>query len=170
MKEKKDPAWLAYVEENGICSSVTWPRMQNVLQGYDGYEPLEGNLLYYRTNFVGLSGSRDQLYYDLTEKCIPMLCVKEGTHVLKEATEEFRIYTDGEEKGYTCVYFDVFGMDYDLFVERLEQLQGPKALYIFALGDQVDERELMDVEDYRIEPIPYRILELYKKVVRLSKE
>ena len=78
-----------------------------------------------------------------------MLCVKEGTHVLKEATEEFRIYTDGEEKGYTCVYFDVFGMDYDLFVERLE---------------------LMDVEDYRIEPIPYRILELYKKVVRLSKE
>ena len=99
-----------------------------------------------------------------------MLCVKEGTHVLKEATEEFRIYTDGEEKGYTCVYFDVFGMDYDLFVERLEQLQGPKALYIFALGDQVDERELMDVEDYRIEPIPYRILELYKKVVRLSKE
>ncbi len=170
MKEKKDPAWLDYAEENGICSSVTWPRMQNVLQGYDGYEPLEGNLLYYRTNFVGLSGSRDQLYYDLTEKCIPMLCVKEGTHVLKEATEEFRIYTDGEEKGYTCVYFDVFGMDYDLFVERLEQLQGPKALYIFALGDQVDERELMDVEDYRIEPIPYRILELYKKVVRLSKE
>ena len=61
-------------------------------------------------------------------------------------------------------------MDYNLFVERLEQLQGPKALYIFALGDQVDERELMDVEDYRIEPIPYRILELYKKVVRLSKE
>ena len=170
MKEKKDPAWLDYAEENGICSSVTWPRMQNVLQGYDEYEPLEGNLLYYRTNFVGLSGSRDQLYYDLTEKCIPMLCVKEGTHVLKEATEEFRIYTDGEEKGYTCVYFDVFGMDYDLFVERLEQLQGPKALYIFALGDQVDERELMDVEDYRIEPIPYRILELYKKVVRLSKE
>ena len=25
MKEKKDPAWLAYVEENGICSSVTCP-------------------------------------------------------------------------------------------------------------------------------------------------
>ena len=45
-----------------------------------------------------------------------------------------------------------------------------KALYIFSLGNVVDEEPLNNVKNYTIEPIPYKIIELYNQLVELSKE
>ena len=170
IKQNKDIVWVDYLNKNGICSTVTYPRMKNIIHGYDNFEPLMGNLIYYKTTFVDITGSKDQLYYDLTDKCIPMLCVKEDTHILVEENEEYKIYTDNGNTKYTCVYFDAFGLNYDAFIEKLETIEGYKSLYIFTLGNEVNENELIDVENYSIEPIPYKILELYKRIVSLSKE
>lgn len=169
-KKNNNSQWLKYIEENGICSSITYPRMNNVINGYTNKKALGGNLLYFKTDFVEMSSSRDQLYYDLTEKCIPMLCVKENTHISVEKNIEYNIYTNEEKNKYTCVYFDAFGSNYLEFIKTIEQIDEYKSLYIFTLGNEINQNELVDVKNYEVEPIPYKILELYNKIIDLSKE
>lgn len=169
-KKKSNEKWMKYIDEKGICNIITYPRMNNVIKGYANKKGLGGNLLYFRTEFVEVSGSKDQLYYDLTEKCIPMLCVKENTHVLFKKDNEYCIYSNEEKSKYTCVYFDAFGYNYDKFINDIENIYEFKALYIFTLGNEINQNELVDVHNYEVEPIPYKILELYNKIIDLSRE
>lgn len=161
--------------ENKICEDVTYPRLKTVITGIrkDGSKYSDGinsNLKYFKTNFVENSVTRDQLYYDLTEKCIPMLCVKENTFEEIEITKEYAIYSNKEKTNYTCVYFDIFGTEYDKFKDKIKNINEHKALYIFTLGEYINTEELKELKNYSIEPIPYRILDLYKKVVKMCKE
>lgn len=156
--------------ENNICEEVTYPRLFRSINGYKELAPLGGNLKYFKTDFVDNAGTRDQLYYDLTEKCIPMLCLKEDTFNQLELNEEYAIFTNEETNKYTCVYFDIFGNKYNEFIDKLEEIGQQKSLYIFALGDYVNTDDLKEVKNYTIEAIPYRILDLYKKVIKMSKE
>ena len=121
IKEKPNESWKQYTNENGICTSVTYPRMKNVIEGYKGKPGLKGTLRYYNTEFVENNVTRDQIYYDLTEKCIPMLCIKEDTYKEIEKTEEYTIYSNNEENKYTCVYFDTIGNRYDEFIEKVKK-------------------------------------------------
>ncbi len=161
---------MKFIEEKGICNSITYPRINNVINGYKNKKGLVGNLLYFKTEFVEVNGSKDQLYYDLTEKCIPMLCIKENTHVLVRKDNEYCIYSNEEKTKYTCVYFDVFGNNYNKFINDIENIYEFKALYIFTLGNEINQNELVDVHNYEVEPIPYKILELYNKIIDLSRE
>ena len=156
--------------ENNICEEVTYKRLKNVMCGYNDKPALGGNLKYYKTEFVDFTGTRDQLYYDLTEKCIPMLCVKGNTYNKIESNKEYAIFTNNDNTKYSCVYFDIFGLKYDEFIEKIESINGEKLLYIFTLGDYVNTENLKNVDNYTIEPIPYKIVELYKKIVKMSKE
>lgn len=156
--------------ENNICEEITYKRLQNVINGYGGKKGYGGNLIYYKTEFVDSNGTKDQLYYDLTEKCIPMLCLKDDTMEKVESNNEYVIFTNSEKSKYSCVYYDIFGKKFNDFIEKIKNIKEFKELYIFTLGDYVNESDLKGVENYSIEPIPYRIVELYKKVVKLSKE
>ena len=169
-KKKNNKKWLKFIEEKGICNSITYPRINNVINGYRSKKGLGGNLLYFKTEFVEVNGSKDQLYYDLTEKCIPMLCIKENTHVLVRKDNEYCIYSNEEKTKYTCVYFDAFGNNYNKFINDIENIYEFKALYIFTLGNEINQNELVDVHNYEVEPIPYKILELYNKIIDLSRE
>lgn len=161
--------------ENKICEEITYPRCSTVITGLrkDGSKYSNGkkaNLRYFKTDFVDYRGTKDQLYYDLTEKCISMLCVKGKTFDKVEANEEYVIYTSKNKDQYSCVYFDLFGTKYDEFISKIKSIKENKLLYIFTLGDYIDTDSLKEVQNYKIEPIPYKIIELYKKVVKLSKE
>ena len=156
--------------ENNICEEITYKRIKNVLKGYENHEPLDGTLRYFKTDFVKNEGTRDQLYYDLTEKCVPMLCVKEGTFDVIIKNEQYAIYTNKDKGKYTCVYFDTFGNKYDEFLDKVEGLKNEKVLYIFSLGNKIEEPRLEKLQNYKIEAIPQRIYNLYKKIVKLSKE
>ena len=156
--------------ENNICEEITYKRLKNVMCGYNDKPALGGNLKYYKTEFVDFTGTRDQLYYDLTEKCIPMLCVKGNTYNKVESNKEYAIFTNNDNTKYSCVYFDIFGLKYDEFITKVENIKGEKLLYIFTLGDYVNTENLKNIDNYTIEPIPYKIVELYKKIVKMSKE
>ena len=156
--------------ENNICENVTYKRLKNAICGHENFEPLKGNLKYYKTDFVDNNGTRDQLYYDLTEKCIPMLCVKSGTYELIEKTKEYAIYSNENRTEYSCVYFDIFGESYDKFIEKVKGINEHKNLYIFSLSEYVNEENFDGITNYSIEAIPYKILDLYKNVVKMSKE
>ncbi|EJP6471886.1 site-specific DNA-methyltransferase [Clostridium botulinum] len=38
--------------ESGICENVTYPRLENVINGYGSYEGIPANLKYYKTGFI----------------------------------------------------------------------------------------------------------------------
>lgn len=156
--------------ENDICEKITYQRIKNVINGYGNKSGLDGTLKYFKTEFVDNIGTRDQLYYDLTEKCIPMLCIKGNTFNKVVSNNEYAIYANNDKTKYTCVYFDIFGLKYDDFIDKIKDIKEEKLLYIFTLGDYVDTNNLKDVNNYTIEPIPYKIVELYKKIVKMSKE
>jgi adenine-specific DNA-methyltransferase len=160
--------------ENNICEDVTYPRIKTVITGKrtDGSKYSDGlseSLKYYKTDFVAYSGTRDQLYYDLTEKCIPMLCVRGDTYNKVKVTDEYAIYTNDDKSKYSCIYFDILGQKYDEFLKEVKKIKELKQLYIFNLGDSVDKEPLQALDNYVVEPIPYKIIELYKKVVKMSK-
>ena len=156
--------------ENNICEDVTYMRIKNVINGYNNKTGLEGSLKYFKTDFVDNTNNRDQLYYDLTEKCISMLCLKEGCFNQISATSEYMIFSNINKTKYTCVYFDIFGNLEQDFVNKLENIDEDKVIYKFSLGDYVDETPFKNVKNYIIEAIPYKIVELYRKLVKLSKE
>lgn len=170
IKEQNDKKWMDYSEKNGICTTVTYPRMKNVIQGYDSKSGLEGTLRYYKTDFVANNVTRDQIYYDLTEKCIPMLCVKEETYEKIERNDQYAIYTNKEKNKYTCVYFDTIGNRYNEFIEKVKEIKQKKILYIFTLGNRIEEPRLEEIKNYQVEAIPQRIYNLYKKLAKKSKE
>lgn len=156
--------------ENNICEEITYKRLNNVISGYDNKTGLGGTLKYFKTKFVDNIGTKDQLYYDLTEKCIPMLCVKGNTFNKVESNNEYVIFTNHNRNKYTCVYFDIFGLKFEEFLRKIKNIKEEKLLYIFTLGDYISNDNLKDVENYIIEPIPYKIVELYKKIVKMSRE
>ena len=161
--------------ENNICDEVTYPRIEKVINGYVDAKGKEvkgipSNLKYYKTDFVDNTNNRDQLYYDLTEKCIPMLCLKEDCFEQISVTSEYMIFSNISKTKYTCVYFDIFGNLEQDFINKLENIDEDKVIYKFSLGDYVDETPFKNVKNYIIEAIPYKIVELYRKLVKLSKE
>lgn len=149
--------------ENNICREITYNRFININQK-------DLNLKYYECNFVENSNNRDQLYFDLTEKCIPMMCIKDNNFIEYKITDEYKIYTNEDKSSYTCVYYSLFGEKENEFVKELESIEEFKSIYKFSLGDSVDYDILKNVKNYKIEAIPYRIVELYKRIVKMSRE
>ena len=156
--------------ENNICDEITYQRLFNVLNGYNNKEGLPGSLKYFKTDFVENNSTRDQIYFDLTEKCVPMLCVKESTFDLLEKTDSYVIYKDKNNINYTCIYFDIHQNHYNEFIEKIKLIENKKALYIFSLDNRVEEYELDGITNYKVEAIPQKIYDLYRKLVKLSKE
>lgn len=156
--------------ENKICEEITYQRLKNVIEGWGNKKGIESTLRYYKTEFINNKGTKDQLYYDLTEKCIPMLCVKRATFEKVIVNNEYVIYSNKEKNKYTCVYFDILGTQYGEFLDKIKEIKEDKQLYIFTLGDYYDTSDLKEVENYSMEPIPCKIVELYKKIIKLSKE
>lgn len=156
--------------ESNICEEVTYQRLSNVIKGYNNKAGLPGSLKYFKTEFVENNSTRDQIYFDLTEKCVPMLCVKESTFDLVEKTDSYVIYKDKNNTNYTCIYYDILHNHYDEFIEKIKHIENKKALYIFSLNNRVEEYELEGITNYKVEAIPQKIYELYRKLVKLSKE
>lgn len=155
--------------ENNICEEITYKRLQNVIKGYGNNKGLKWSLKYMKTEFVANEGTKDQLYFDLTEKCIPMLHMKEDTFIEVETNDEYSIYTNKDKSKYTCVYFDIIWEKYEEFKNKLRNIKEEKALYIFTLWEWIDESDLKWINNYKVEAIPQKIYELYKKVVKISK-
>ena len=161
--------------ENNICEEVTYQRIKTVITGNrkdnskysDG---LPSSLKYFKTDFVENNSTRDQIYFDLTEKCVPMLCVKESTFDLVEKTDSYVIYKDKNDINYTCIYFAIHHNHYNEFIEKIKLIENKKALYIFSLDNRVEEYELDGITNYKVEAIPQKIYDLYRKLVKLSKE
>lgn len=155
--------------ENNIAEEITYPRLKMVYEGLGSDDQaINSNLKYYKTSFVKNHKNQDQLKFDVAKKCTEMLCIKEGIFNLKLDSEDYKIYEQGSR--YLAVYYDFPNTSFYELKEQMNALSGDKVLYCFTLdSDSLDQSNFEDWADVRVEPIPQKILEVYKRIFKRKK-
>jgi len=153
--------------ENDIAKEVTFPRIKNVILGYNEpkgsqVEGLGGNLKYFKTAFVPAEVT-DKNKVALTKKATEMLCIKEDTFEEVKLTKQYKIFKN--KKKFTGIVFDHQSID-DLKKE-INKIDGKFSLYIFSLGDDSFDEEFEDIkEKVKLSPIPEAILRVYRRIFK----
>lgn len=158
--------------ENHIAEKITYPRLKNVITGKksDGSlynSPIFANLKYFKTDFVINSKNRTQTKINMANQCSEMLCLKTGIYnLITEQSNSFKIFDNNKHNQFLCVYFDFFDDEMSLFIEKLKKLDGNKFIFVFSLDDNLDTDIFSDIKDAKIEPIPQKILDVYRKIAK----
>ena len=161
-------------EKFGICQRVTYPRIEKIIKGYnkngDGewIDGFGGNLKYYTTNFVKKTRSRDQVSFQLTNKCTEMLCLKENIFNLHIENKDYKVFQSNKRDKFLCIYYNLKNSSFDNFIEELKKIKEEKIIYMFSFDNFVDEEWFKDIKNFTIEAIPESIITLYQYLYRLS--
>ena len=156
--------------ENNICEDVTYQRINKVINGYKNTKGVQieaagNNLRYYKTAFVANNRNKDQLKIDITKRCTEMLCLKEGIFNIIKEELDFKIFQQGSR--YLAVYYDFASYSLDELKDEMNALKGEKILYCFTLDNQgLDKVNFRGWKNIRLEPIPQKILDIYKRIFK----
>jgi adenine-specific DNA-methyltransferase len=155
--------------ENSICEKVTYPRIEKVINGYGQQEGIPANLRYFKAEFVENKGNRSQLKKDFTVKSEDMLRIKENCFDLVKKGKQYKIFCDAKKQTYLGIFFDFFtDKEFEFFVDELKKLdkKTKKKIYIFSLDNFADNSLFTGVKNFSLEPIPEKILNIYKQLSR----
>jgi len=156
--------------ENQISENVTFQRIKKVIEGYqtnsgESIPGLGNNLKYFKTSFVANNRNKDQLKIDITKRCTEMLCLKEGIFNLLKEEADYKIFQQG--KSYLAVYYDFANASLDELKEEMNALKGEKVLYCFTVDNHgLDKANFRGWKNIRLEPIPQKILDVYKRIFK----
>lgn len=152
----------------GICSDFCYPRIKNVIKGYDSVEPLGGNLQYFKTDLIKKTGNKDQMRINLTQKCTDMLCVKENIFNLEIEHDDYKIFSSNQKDQFLCVYYNFYDESFDDFLKQVKKLKGQKKIYMFSMDGKVDKKLFTGISDFNLEEIPQKIIDIYKQLVKMN--
>lgn len=154
--------------ENNICEEVTLPRIKKIIEGYETDKKEEikgfgGSLKYFRTKFVKNASNKDDFKIRITKECTEMLCLREGVFNEIKKTPDYRIFNQGGRT--LAVYYSLDHSLLDELKKDLDNIEGEKIFYCFTL-DQfgIEKNEFFDWMDISIEPIPQKILDIYRQI------
>jgi hypothetical protein len=154
--------------EGKIMSEVCYPRIKNIIKGYNETAGLGGSLKFYRTGFVGRHNILDaddkdklQLAYHAGE----MLSIAENTLELNEKTDHWQIFESKDR--HTAVYFKEEYDELDDFIKKVKKLSKPVSVYIFSWEDDPFIDDFEDSKNITVKTIPQPILEIYKQIYNL---
>lgn len=140
--------------ESKIAENICYPRIKKAVKT---------NLRYFRTNFIKISLSRDELRIKLTKECAEMLCLREGTFEEVVDTFDYKVFENNAK-----VVGIYFSLDRDNLLELKKYVDNSikeKVLYCFTLDPiGLDKTDFADWKDIRLEPVPQKILEIYKQI------
>lgn len=149
--------------EDNICNNVCYPRVKNVISGYKKNKGLGGGLKYYKTAFVKNSISRDEMKIKITEQCTEMLCLREGIFEEIKSLKSYKIFKQNNK--IMAVYYSLEKDKLDSLKNNLDKLEGEKTLYCFTLDYLgLDKSDFVGWDDVILEPIPQKILDVYKDI------
>ena len=155
----------------GISTDVTIPRLIKAANGYKNdkneYIPgLGGNLRIFETDFVKNSKNRDQIKFDIAEKCAEVLCLKEFTFDLHEEHEDWKIYK--KDNKYVAIYFSLLPNNLESLRLAMNTIIGSKILYCFTLDPNgLDFYQFDNWNDIELKDIPQKILDTYKRIFNI---
>ncbi len=150
------------IQSHGICQSVTYPRIKNVINGYLDVQSVPANLKYYKTSFVPAKPT-DRNKIILTEKATEMLCVKEDTFDKVKANQQYKIFRN--KKQYTGIIFSYQAIDD--FKNDICNIDKKCSVYVFSLCDDTFEDEFEELKGkVKLSPIPEAILRVYRRIFK----
>ncbi len=156
--------------ENNICTSITYPRINTVIKGYtiDGkiFNGINTNLKYFKTKLLEKNTSPSQTKINLTNECSDMLCVKENIFNLEIEHSDYKIFCSYDKKKYLCIYFNTEDDTLAEFLSEIKKIKEQKALYIFSETTEVDQTIFKGIKNFSVEAIPQKILDIYKHLVK----
>ena len=154
--------------ENNICEDVTNERIKRVIRGYKNnkgkvIKGIGGNLKYYKTILIPKSYNRDEMKIRITEECTEMLCIREGIYEEIRNKSAYKIFKQG--KKIMAVYYFLSQKELPALKKELDKMEGEKILYCFTLDSLgLNESDFEDWKEVRLEPIPQKILDIYKEI------
>jgi adenine-specific DNA-methyltransferase len=170
---KKDNGKRSFIlctnNENSICEEVTYPRIKNVISGYknlgsgDHIVGLGGSLKYFKTKFVKDASNKDDFKIRITKECTEMLCLREGIFDEIKKTNDYRIFQQGDQA--LAVYYSLDRKALSELKKELNKIDGDKVFYCFTLDPLgVDKSDFIGWNNVSLEPIPQKILDVYKQI------
>ncbi len=156
------------IQEYGICRRVTYPRIEKVIKGYKNskdkkIEGLGGSLKYFKTKFVKKNANGDDFKTRITNECTEMLCLREGVFNEVKKTDQYRIFKQGNKT--LAVYYSLERQSLPILKKELKEIDGEKILYCFTLdATGLSKTEFANWHGVTLEPIPQKILDVYKQI------
>jgi len=145
-----------------ISEDICYPRLKNVVNGFNSQKAIGGNLKYFKTTFVPAEPT-DHNKTALTKKATEMLCVKEDTFDEVKTSEQYKIFRN--KNRYTGIIFDHQAIDD--FKKDIADIDGKCSVYVFSLGDDTFDDEFEDVKKkVKLSPIPEAILRVYRRIFK----
>ncbi len=154
--------------ENNICDEVCYPRVKKVITGYKGAKDsdvkgLGGSLKYFKTKFVTDASNKDDFKIRITKECTEMLCLREGIFDEINKTDDYRIFQQGDQT--LAVYYSLDRKALSDLKKELNKIDGNKVFYCFTLDPiGVDKSDFIGWNNVSLEPIPQKILDVYKQI------
>ena len=149
--------------ENNICDEICYPRIKNVIKGWNGNDGLGGSLKYFKTKFVKKNANGDDFKTRITKECTEMLCLREGVFDEIKKTDHYRIFQQGNKT--LAVYYSLERQSLPVLKKELKEIDGEKILYCFTLdATGLSKTEFANWHGVMLEPIPQKILDVYKQI------
>ena len=155
-------------DENDIFNTITYPRLERIINGYKKRKPLSANLKVYEIEFIQYISNKDQLYYNLIDKIIPSLSIKENCYDVISKSNEYIIYTNYEHNKYLCIYFDIYNTNEQEFVTKLKNINEEKIIYKASFESTTDTTLYKKLNNYTIEVFPYKYVNLYNRLKKVK--
>ena len=157
--------------ENSICTKVTYPRIEKVINGYSNVEGIPANLKYYTQTFVPIVTS-DNDKRELVNRCTEMLCVAEDCFELvrrRNKLSDFSIFKS-TKKQMAIIY------DEDSICDCTDYLNEHKPeqetiIYVFSYDHTYDTDDFEGLTiNFSVKPIPEAIINVYRKISKMKKK
>lgn len=157
-----------------IIDDVCYPRVSKVISGYTNrkeevIQGLGNSLKYYKTDFVGsnnILSATDEDKSSLAHKAGYLLSIAENTLEEIELSSCYQLFEN--DKKVTAIYFKEEMTEMEAFLEKVENIKKPIALYLFSWGNRSEFEALFDhLEHITIKTIPQPILEIYKRIYNI---
>lgn len=157
--------------ESKIAEEVCYPRIKKVFEGYKNNKGkriigLGGNLKYFRANKTDFVEAKqtDKNKKKLVDKSTEMLCLKEDCFEVVKKGQNFKIFTNNQDK-YLGIIYDDSGIE--AYKKEVQKLGKKVSTYVFSLDDSAREEEFEDIKKLvELRPIPAVILNVYKRIFK----
>ena len=125
-------------------------------------EGLNGNLRYFRTDFVNYNTYiTDSLKMKITKNATELLCVKENAFEKIKDTKGFKFFKNNKH------YVGIIFKDNYLhkFKEEIKKIDKSASIYVFSLfGEGAFEGQFNNFKNVKVIPVPEAILKVYMKI------
>ena len=159
---------LSTNNDGKICTSVCYPRVKNIMQGYkkdngENVEGFGGALKYFKTDFVD-ADITDINMKKLIQRSTEMLCLKEDCFHRIKTHLFYSIFTNDKGKYFGIVYDDE---GIKPLRKEILSLNERMNVYIFSLDESAREEEFEDIAALvDLKPIPSAILNVYRRLFK----